>query len=218
MPVMTETALPLEGPGRDGCAILRTTLTSPYGRKTRMALEVLGLSDRVEIVPADTRDPEDDLRAQNPLGKMPCLLVADQSLYDSRVIVEYLDAVAGGGRLIPRAGMDRFRCLTHVSLADGVTDAALLMVYEGRFRDEAQISERWLSHQRGKLQRGLTRLCDILPDPKRTDAFAISLACGLGYLDWRAPIEWREDWPVLAQWLAEFAAAEPAFKNTEAPQ
>ena len=119
-----------------GPMVLRTTLTSPFGRKARMAAAVLDLSAMIEVVPADTLDEHDDLRQQNPLGKMPCLGIADGTfLYDSRVIVEYLDAVAGGGHLLPRAGLARFKALTRATLADGITDAALLMVYESRFRE-----------------------------------------------------------------------------------
>ncbi|WP_216671017.1 glutathione S-transferase family protein [Mangrovicoccus sp. HB161399] len=207
----------LRGAGQGGRAVLRTTLTSPYGRKVRMAAQVLGLTDRIELVPADTRDPADDLRGQNPLGKMPCLMADGETFYDSRVILEFLDALSGDRCLIPRAGRARFRCLTAACLADGITDAALLMVYEGRFRNAEKISEEWLAHQRGKVERGLSALAARPPDPDRTDAAAISLACALGYLDWRAPVDWRGRCPGLADWLARFADAEPAFKATEAP-
>jgi glutathione S-transferase len=197
--------------------VLRTTLTSPYGRKVRMAAEVLDLSDSLRIVPADTLDPEDDLRDQNPLGKMPCLIVGDEVLFDSRVILDFLDSLAGGGHLAPPSGMERFRALTRAALADGIADAGLLMVYERRFRDPAQVSQRWLEHQASKIQRAMAAFARDLPDPARTDAVSISLACALGYLDWRQPLDWRADYPGLARWLADFAAAEPAFATTESP-
>ncbi|MEQ3625426.1 MAG: glutathione S-transferase N-terminal domain-containing protein [Celeribacter sp.] len=216
--MMTTTPQALSGPGRGGRAVLRSTLTSPYGRKVRMAASVLGLSPRIEVIAADTRDVTDDLRHQNPLGKIPCLMTDDGTLFDSRVIVEFLDMLAGGDRLIPRDGPARFRCLTQSSLADGVTDAALLMVYEDRFRAPAQKSDEWLTHQRGKIERGLTTLAAAPPDPRRTDAASISLACALGYLDWRMPVEWRTCWPALVDWQAAFAAAEPAHAETERPQ
>ena len=198
-------------------AVLRTTLTSPYGRKVRMAAKVLGVEDRIDIRPADTLDAADDLRQQNPLGKMPCLMADGMTLFDSRVIVEYLDALAGSGRLIPVSGCDRFRCLTTVALADGITDAALLLVYEGRFREATQNSDRWLDHQRGKVTRGLSSLAISAPDPETTDAATISVACMLGYLDWRHPIDWRSDWPALVAWLDRFRAHEPAFDATRSP-
>ena len=117
--------------------MLRSTLTSPFGRKVRMAAEVLGLMDRITLVPADPLDENDTLRAQNPLGKMPCLLTADGSaIYDSGVIIEYLQEVAGTDRLLPARGPARFQALTRARLADGITEAALLVVYEGRFRDD----------------------------------------------------------------------------------
>ena len=209
--------LALTGPGTDRRAVLRSTLTSPYGRKVRMAMRVLGLDDRIEVQPADTLDASDDLRRQNPLGKMPVLIADGATLFDSRVVLEYLDAMAGGGRLIPAAGRARFTCLTTACLADGVTDAGLLMIYEGRFRDAAQRSDRWLDHQRGKVARGLDALRAAPPDPRTTDAASISLACALGYLDWRRPVAWRDDWPELALWLTDFAAAEPAFDATRSP-
>ena len=197
--------------------VLRTTLTSPYGRKVRMAAMVLGLADRIDIVPADTLDPHDDLRLQNPLGKMPCLLVNGDALFDSRVILAYLDELAGGGRLVPARGMTRFRALTRMALADGVTDAGLLVTYEGRFREPDQASERWLAHQRGKIERGLSALAADPPDPRATDGPAIALACTLGYLSWRKPVDWRAVAPDLAHWLTAFKAAEPAFDATEPP-
>ncbi|MEO4042793.1 glutathione S-transferase family protein [Hoeflea sp. CAU 1731] len=215
---MTSTLNALTGSEPTSRAVLRSTLTSPFGRKVRMAAEVLDLADTIDIQPADTLDAEDDLRLQNPLGKMPCLLVDDTVLYDSRVILEYLDMLGGGGRLCPKGGIDRFVCLTRSCLADGVADAALLIVYEGRFRDESQKSDRWLDHQHGKLARGLGDLSDNPPDPTHTDLVSISLACALGYLDWRKPVDWRARWPQLVEWLDAFAASEPAFNNTEPPK
>src|SRR5450759_4510401 len=116
--------------------VLRSTVTSPFGRKVRIAVEVLGLSARVELVPADTLDDNDTLRAQNPLGKMPCLLLADgTTIYDSGVIIEYLAEVAGSERLLPARGLARFKALTLATRAGGIMEAAILVVYGGRFRD-----------------------------------------------------------------------------------
>jgi glutathione S-transferase len=198
--------------------VLRSTLTSPFGRKTRMAIEVLGLSDRITLVPADTRDENDTLRQQNPLGKMPCLVRADgTSIYDSSVIVEFLQDLAGTDRLLPTHGPQRFKTLTLTRLADGIADAAILLVYEGRFRDAGTQSERWMAHQRGKIARALAAFEAAPPDAGRTDAVAIGLSCALGYLDWRKPVEWRQSSPRLAAWLANFAKHEPAFERTKAP-
>src|SRR6185312_15833043 len=119
-----------------GPFVLRSTVTSPFGRKVRMAAQVLGLSERITLEPADTLDDSDTLRTQNPLGKMPCLLLPDgTALYDSRVIIEFLQEAAGSDRLLPLRGLDRFTALTRAALADGIAEAALLMIYEGRFRE-----------------------------------------------------------------------------------
>jgi glutathione S-transferase len=196
--------------------ILRTTVTSPFGRKVRMAAGVLGLNDRITIEPADTLDEADTLRTQNPLGKIPCLLMSDGTvIYDSHVIIEFLQEVAGSTALVPREGLARYRALTRATLADGITDAALLMVYEGRFRDAPETHyERWLAHQRGKIARGLAAFENAPPDPAVTDIVAIGLACALGYLDWRKPVEWRARHPALVAWLDAFGAREPMVAAT----
>ncbi len=198
--------------------VLRSTVTSPFGRKVRMAVDVLGLGSRVTVVPADTLDENDTLRLENPLGKMPCLLLADGSaIYDSGVIIEFLADVAGSERLFPARGLARFKALTLARLADGITEAAILMVYENRFRDPGTHSERWLTHQRGKAIRALAAFETAPPDPAKTDIVAIGLSCALAYLDWRKPVEWRSSHRRLAAWLAAFAKNEPAFERTRAP-
>lgn len=197
--------------------VLRSTVTSPFGRKVRMAILALGLADRVTLQPADPRDPADSLRTQNPLGKMPCLLLADGTpIFDSRVIIEFLQEVAGTTALLPAAGLDRYRALTRHSLADGIIEAALLTTYEGRFREPHQASQVWLDHQRGKLTRALGTFAAAPPDAGRTDIVSITLSCALGYLDWRKPLDWRSQYPALVQWLDAFSAGEPAFLATKA--
>ena len=200
-----------------GPLVLRSTLTSPFGRKVRMAAQVLGLSERITLVPADTLDDGDSLRGQNPLGKMPCLLLADgTAIFDSPVIVEFLQEMAGGEALLPSHGRARYVALTRAALADGLMEAALLLVYEKRFRDAGTYSARWLAHQRGKVERALAAFEYDPPDAGRTDVVSIGLSCGLGYLDWRKPLEWRHAHPRLVAWLAEFAAHEPSFDRTRA--
>lgn len=197
--------------------ILRTTLTSPFGRKVLIAVRVLGFDDRIRVEAANTLDESDTLRQQNPLGKMPCLLLADGTvLYDSPVIIEYLDWLAGKHRLVPADGAERYVALARGALADGILDAALLMVYEYRFREASQASQRWLDHQRGKVVRGLAAFAAAPPDPLRTDIQSIGLACALGYLDWRKPVEWRSDYGSLVEWLDRFSRHEPAFEATRA--
>jgi glutathione S-transferase len=149
---------------------------------------------------------------------MPCLLLADgAALYDSRTITEFLQELSGRTELIPANGVARYVALTRAVLADGVTDAALLMVYEGRFRGPGTHSERWLNHQRDKIARALAVFETDPPPTAPTDVVAIALSCALGYLDWRKPVGWRNGHPRLVKWLAEFAAHEPAFDATKAP-
>jgi glutathione S-transferase len=194
--------------------ILRSSSASPFVRKIRIAAAVLGFSDRIEIEPADTSDPADSVRLQNPIGKIPTLLLDDgRSLYDSAVILEYFDWLAGGGKLIP-TGAERFDVLTRAALADGVIDAAILRVYEQRWRDAATHSPRWLEHQTGKINRGLAALEAAPPDPAKVDVASIGLACALGYLDLRFAAAWRKERPKLVPWLDAFSAAVPAFEAT----
>ena len=198
--------------------VLRSTVTSPFGRKVRMAIDALGLSGRVRLEPADPLDEKDTLRQQNPLGKMPCLVLADGStIYDSGIIIEFLQDVAGTDRLLPLEGRERYRALTLSRLADGIIDASLLVVYESRFRPDASThSPRWLAHQRGKIMRGLAVFEKAPPDPAKTDVVTIGLSCALGYLDWRKQIDWGSAYPGLVAWLKEFSAREPAFERTRA--
>lgn len=198
--------------------VLRSTLTSPFGRKVRMAIDILGLAERVVVVPANTLDDTDTLREQNPLGKMPCLLLADgTALYDSGVIIEFLQEIAGTTALLPAAGLAHYKTLTRARLADGIAEAALLMVYESRFREPEQVSQRWLDHQHGKVARGLAAFERDPPATAPTDIVGIGLSCALGYLDWRKPVDWRDAYPGVAKWLAEFSKREPAYERTQAP-
>ncbi|SDF84408.1 glutathione S-transferase [Bosea robiniae] len=194
--------------------VLRSSPASPFGRKVKMAALELGLMDRIEIVPADTTDPAEALRRQNPLGKIPTLVLEDgTTLFDSRVIVDYLDHLSGG-RLIP-GGEARFAQLRLQALADGICDAALLKVYEGRFRPEEARNANWVAHQDGKVARGLEALEAAPPVfADRPHIGEIALACALGYLDLRFEGKWRADHPKLVAWLDDFAARVPAFETT----
>jgi glutathione S-transferase len=196
--------------------ILRNSPASPFGRKVRIAIKLLGLDKDVEIRAADTNDPNDDLRQQNALGKIPTLIDESGTAYfDSRVIVEYLDTRAGGGRIIPRDGKARFDALRLQALCDGVADASLLLVYEGRFRAPERHEEKWVSLQTGKVARGLATLEASPPAIDATpNVGQIALACVLGYRDLRFEGKWRKDHPKLVAWLDRFAAQVPAFEET----
>ncbi len=199
--------------------VLRSTVTSPFGRKVRMAIDALGLTGRVTLQPANPLDENDTLRQQNPLGKMPCLVLADgNTIYDSGIIIEFLQDVAGTDRLLPLRGPARFKTLTLARLADGIMDASILVVYESRFRPNLPHSPRWLDHQRGKIMRGLAAFEASPPGPEKTDIVSIGLSCALGYLDWRKQVDWRSAFPGLVKWLDRFSAHEPAFERTRAKE
>jgi glutathione S-transferase len=194
---------------------LRTSPASPFGRKVRIAAALLGLEERIAVVLADASDPADSLRQQNPLGKIPTLIAEDgEAIFDSRVIVEYLDGFAGGGGLIPTDFTARIHALTLQALADGIADAALLQVYEQRMRQPTERSVRWVDYQAGKVTRALAALEAQPPEFRATHVGAIALACALGYLDLRFAGDWRAGHPRLVGWLDAFAAATPAYATT----
>lgn len=196
---------------------LRFAPASPFVRKVRMAAAILGLTDRMALVGADLT-ADDELRIQNPLGKIPVLILDDgRTLFDSRVIIEYLDHIAGGGRILPKDADRRFAALRLQALCDGIMDASVLRVYEARYRPEAMQHQPWLDMQAGKVARGLAA---IEAEPPAIDAVPdvgqIALACMLGYQDLRFKGEWRATHPALVAWLDRFAAQVPAFAATKA--
>jgi len=197
--------------------ILRSSGPSPFVRKVRIAASLLDLADKIELQPADLNDTSDTVRRQNPLGKVPVLIAEDGSAYyDSRVILDYLDHLAGGGRIVPREAKARFAALTLQALCDGITDASLLIVYEGRYRPADKRVDSWVERQAEKAARGLAALEAAPPrlDPL-PDVGQISLACMLGYRDLRFDGTWRKDHPRLVAWLDKFAAQVPAFAETK---
>jgi glutathione S-transferase len=198
--------------------ILRSAPPSPFGRKVKIAAAILGLSGEMSVVQTDTVNPEDPLRSDNPLGKIPTLVLEDGLVvHDSAVILEYLDMRAGGGLILPKSGLDRIRELTLQSLADGLMEAALLQVYEGRWRDETRREPKWLDHQAGKVARAMAYL-EAHP-PKLDGAVHvghIAVACALGYLDLRFAGEWRGAHPRLVAWIDAFASAVPSYEATRA--
>ena len=192
---------------------LRSSPASPFGRKVKIAASWLGLADRITIVQADTADPSDSLRQQNPLGKIPALILDDGTvLYDSRVIIEYLDHLAGGDGVIPADPAHRYPALVMQALADGIMDAALLQVYELRWRAEEHRSARWLAHHADKVDRGLAAL-EAADLSGRRHVGHIATACALGYLDLRFGPQWRDTHPRLTTWLSAFAE-DAAFQQT----
>jgi len=195
--------------------ILYTAAASPFGRKVKLAAHCLGLIDRITPRLTNTNDPDDEIRRLNPLGKIPALVTDDTTLYDSRVIMEYLDALAGGGKLLPSSGPSRFEVLTRAAKMDGMMDAALLVVYESRFRPEGMQVDSVLAMQRGKIIRGLESIGDATYGNGAMPDFGdIGLACLLDYLDFRKQVEWRDHAAQLVSWMADFAAAVPGYHDT----
>lgn len=191
--------------------------TSPFVRKVMVTLHETGQLDRVELVPAAGTPlaPGTMPVAANPLGKVPTLERADgPALYDSRVITRYLDALGNGG-LYPEAP-HLWETLVLEATGDGITESALLIVYEGRLRPDTGQSEPWVEAQWAKVARAL----DVLEArwmahlAGRIDAGQIAVGCGLGYLDFRhSARQWRDGRPELARWFERFDAR-PSMATT----
>jgi glutathione S-transferase len=197
--------------------ILRSSPASPFGRKVRIAAGVLGLADKIDVRETDLNDPADSIRAQNPVGKIPALILDDgEALYDSPVILDYLDHLAGGSRIIPREPKARFAALRMQALCDGILDACILLVYEGRYRPAEMKVQAWVDRQSDKVARGLAALEAAPPALTSTpDVGQITLACVLGYRDLRFGGSWRAGHPKLVAWLDKFAGQVPAFAQTK---
>ena len=196
--------------------ILRSSPPSPFGRKIKLAMSILGLDSQVTIEKADPTDAGDSIRKQNPLGKIPALIVEDGTvLYDSPVILEYLDHRAGGGKIVPQEPNARFAALTLQALCDGILDACILLVYEGRWRPVEKHEPKWIDHQTGKVERAFAVLEANPPALTAVpDVGQITLACALGYQDLRFGGKWRGSYPRLLKWHDEFEARVPAFGRT----
>jgi glutathione S-transferase len=197
--------------------ILRSSPSSPFGRKVRIALALLGFEGDVRIETADTTDANDNVRRQNPLGKIPVLIAEDgTAYYDSRVILDFLDDRAGGGKIVPREPGTRLAALRLQALCDGILDASILTIYEARWRKADTHEPKWLEHQAGKVTRGLAAL-EAAPPPLDPvpNVGQITLACVLGYRDFRFGGNWRGDHPRLIAWLDNFAVRVPAFAATK---
>jgi glutathione S-transferase len=194
--------------------------TSPYVRKVRIALA----EKRIEyaLVLDSPYEPGSAAAELNPLGKVPVLVLDDgTALFDSRVIVEYLDTVSPVSRLIPEPSRQRIAVRRCEALADGICDAAAAIVLERR-RPARQQSKDWIERQQRKVVRGVAELAKDLGEKPWCSGDAYSLAdiaagCALGYLDLRqAELDWRADHPNLLR-LAEKLAARPSFADTAPP-
>jgi glutathione S-transferase len=189
---------------------------SPFVRKVLISAHELGLSDRIERLACAAhpinRDP--DIVAHNPLGQVPTFFTDDgRVLYDSRTICEYLDAF-GKGQLFG-AGDARWQALTNQSLADGLLDAALLARYETAARPQELRWDAWTRSQLEKVNSALDQFeHTTLKLGDRVDIGTITIACALGYLDFRFPdLGWRASRPQLSSWFSEFEKR-PAMQAT----
>ncbi|XVJ49447.1 glutathione S-transferase [Pseudomonas sp. UBT] len=195
---------------------------SPFVRKVRVLLAETGQQDRVALqgcMPTPVQ-PDAQLVQDNPVGKIPALRLADGTvLHDSRVILDYLDYQHVGNPLIPRDGAARWRRLTLASMADGIMDAAVLVRYETAMRPAEKHWDQWLDEQRKKIRRTLAALeADAIAElASHFDIASISVACALGYLDFRHPdLQWRDASPKLAAWYAE-VSQRPSMLQTQPP-
>ena len=196
---------------------LIASLTSPYVRKVRIVLAEKKID--CELVLDSPWVEGNQVAAANPLGKIPVLVLDDEStLYDSRVIAEYLDTMAPNNRLIPASGRERISVKRWEALADGVLDAAATAFLEAK-RPEGERSPAWIERQRGKVNQALKVMSDDLGDQPWCHGSSLSLAdiavgCALGYVSFRlGDIRWREQYSNLAQ-LYEKLMQRPAFAET----
>lgn len=184
---------------------------SPFARKVLVTAHELGLRDRLEVLPVTTSPTAtaEAVSAVNPLGKIPVLVLDDgRALYDSRVICEYLDGLAGGGGMFPAAGEARLEALRLQALGDGLMDAAIATRYETWLRPEAFRWSEWTLGQKAKYGRALDRLEEECTDfGERIDIGTVTVGCALSYLDLRfAGDRWRDGRPRLAAWHEPMAA------------
>jgi len=199
--------------------ILHSSGPSPFGRKVKIAAYHLGVMDRINVEQTDVNNPDPDYFDKNPLGKIPALILDDtQVLFDSRVIIEFLDSIATSNKVFKPGGTARFKDLTLGALADGMMDAGILQVYEVRKRPPEDRNQDWLDFQSEKVARSLKALEGDTPSLEDGITIGhISLACALGYLDFRFNGDWRANHPNLVSWLENFAAEVPGFDKTRPP-
>jgi glutathione S-transferase len=189
---------------------LHYNVASPYARKVMAVAIETGQDDRIKPVTRTMSPvkPDADLAADNPLGKVPCLVTEDgAALYDSPVICEYLDSRHDGPKMFPPAGPARWRALRRQAEGDGIMDAAVLTRYETFLRPEERRWPEWIEGQKLKFRRALDALEAEAEDFGNTvDIGTITIGCALGYLDFRYGDEdWRATRPTLAAWSARFS-------------
>jgi glutathione S-transferase len=197
------------------------SVSSPYVRKVRIVMFEKKLD--FQFVTEDVWSAATAISQSNPLGKVPCLVMeGGEALFDSRVIVEYIDTLSPVGKLIPSVGRERAEVKTWEALADGVLDAAILARLEATWpgRTAEQRSAAWIERQMGKIHASMKAISQGLGDKAYCAGIHFSLAdiavgCVLGYLDFRFPqINWRADYPNLAK-LDDKLATRQSFIDTK---
>lgn len=196
-------------------------VTSPYVRKVRVVMAEKKLD--YQFVQEDVWSADTTIAESNPLGKVPCLVMeGGEALFDSRVIVEYLDTLSPVGKLIPAVGRERAEVKTWEALADGVLDALILARLEKHWagRKDGERSQAWIDRQLGKTHASLKAMSLGLGDKPFCAGIHLSLAdiavgCALGYLDFRFPeIDWRDAHPNLAR-LQEKLMQRASFQDSK---
>ena len=194
------------------------TPASPYVRKVMLSAHVLGLADDLTLETVDWASPDSaDKLALNPLAKVPALIADGKLIADSRVIMEFFDIRAGGGKIIPHDPETRIDVLRQAALIEGMLDASIAIVYETRLRPENMVMDSIMHRYREKIIRGLAMVgaSTISYDNGAMPTIAdISLVALLDYLDFRDIVAWRDHAPHLADWMASFAAAVPGYQDT----
>lgn len=189
-------------------------LGSPYVRKVRVALAELGMTDQVELVPSGGTPGtlNQETSGKNPVGKIPALIMEDgEPLFDSRMILRYLNDHAGGS-LFPAGD---WAVVRRESTAEGMLDAGLLLRFETFARPEEFRWSGWIEGQWQKVNQCLAALNKDVAEPGRVDAASITAGCALGYLDFRFPDHyWREGHDGLAKWYEEFRKR-PSMESTK---
>jgi glutathione S-transferase len=195
---------------------LRHNSASPNVRKVMVCAHELGLAGRIELLSTTVSPVEANatLAGENPLMKIPALTTDDgEVLFDSPVICEYLDSLAGGGRLFPAAGKARWAALRQQALGDGILDALILCRYEIAARPEEKRHAAWTDGQMKKAHQGLAAL--EREDLSTRTIGSVTAGCTLGYLDFRFPNDrWRNRHPKLAAWYRDVEAL-PSMQATK---
>ena len=195
--------------------------SSPYVRKVRVVMAEKKLD--YQLFMEDVWSGDTSIMQSNPLGKVPCLVMeGGEALFDSRVIVEYLDTLSPVGKLIPAMGRERAEVKTWEALADGVLDASILARLEANWagRNKAQRSQAWIDRQLAKVNASLKAMSQGLGEKPFCAGIYLSLAdiavgCALGYVDFRfGEIDWRGSYPNLAK-LHEKLMQRQSFADTK---